>query len=371
MLQSMDRAAAARHFRGALLALIAVFLFALSVPAADARFSRKKAIWGPTQVNGVSQFPIYDDLGVGIYQMRLHWNQVAPTRPEHPRDPADPAYRWPAEVDYAIREGRRHGIRVALTLYRAPPWANGGRSSEWAPKRPRDFAAFARAASRRYRRVHLWMIWGEPSSHINFQPLPPYRPSAPRRYARILDAAYGSLKRQNRRNIVIGGNTFTTGDVTPKQFIRWMRLPNGRPPRMDLYGHNPFTLRRPALRNPPLGFGFADFSDLDMLARWIDRNLGRRRGGRRIRLFLSEFTLPTDHANSSFNFWVTRKVQARWLRAALRITRRWKRIYALGWIGLYDQPPNGPGGSHGDDVHWGLLEWGGARKPSYRVFRRG
>ena len=140
---------------------------------------------------------------------------------------------------------------------------------------------------------------------------------------------------------------------------------------MDLYGHNPFTRRRPALRKRPLGFGFADFSDLDTLARWVDRNLGRRRGGRRIRLFLSEFTLPTDHANSNFNFWVTRKVQARWLRAALRITRRWKRIHALGWIKLYDEPPNGPGGSHADDVHWGLLEWDGARKPSYRVFQRG
>ena len=205
MLQSIDRAAAARHCTGALL-LVAVLLFALSVPAADARFSRKKAIWGPTQVNGVSQFPIYDDLGVGIYQMQLHWDRVAPSRPEDPRDPADPAYRWPAEVDYAIREGRRHGIQVALMLTRTPSWANGGRASVWAPKRPRDFAAFARAASRRYRRVHLWMIWGEPSSHINFQPLPPYRPTAPRRYARILDAAYGSLKRQDRRNLVIGGN---------------------------------------------------------------------------------------------------------------------------------------------------------------------
>jgi hypothetical protein len=51
-----------------------------------------------------------------------------------------------------------------------------------------------------------------------------------------------------------------------------------------------------------------------------------------IRLFLAEFTLPTDHANHEFNFWVTRKVQANWLAAALRITRRWSRIYALGWI---------------------------------------
>jgi hypothetical protein len=140
--------------------LAAAILLALLTPPADARYSRKKAIWGPTQVDGVSQFPIYRDLGVGIYQMQLGWNAVAPTRPQRPGDPQDPAYRWPSEIDYAIRQGRSHGIRVALMLTQAPRWANGGRSSEWVPKRPRDFAAFARAASRRYPQVRLWMILG-------------------------------------------------------------------------------------------------------------------------------------------------------------------------------------------------------------------
>jgi hypothetical protein len=347
------------------LLLIAVLLACLAGPA-DARYSRKKAIWGPTQVDGVSQFPIYRELGVGIYQFALGWNEVAPTRPRRPSDPRDAAYRWPEEVDFAIREGRRHGIRVSLMLTGAPRWANGGRSSEWAPRRPSDFAAFARAASRRYPRVRLWQIWGEPSRQRNFKPLPRFEATGPRRYARILDAAYLSLKRQSRRNLVIGGNTFTTGDVSPRQFIRSMRLPGGRPPRMDLYGHNPFTAREPALRKGPLGHGYADFSDLDTLAGWIDRNLGRRRG-RPIRLFLSEFTLPTDHPNHEFNFWVTREVQARWLKAALRITRRWSRIYALGWIGLYDDPPR----EDGLEVNRGLLTHTGERKPSYNVFLRG
>ena len=181
-------------------------------------------------------------------------------------------------------------------------------------------ATFARAAARRYPGVHLWQIWGEPSRQNNFKPLPRFEATGPRRYASILDAAYGSLKRESRRNLVIGGNTFTTGDVSPRQFIRSMRLPNGRPPRMDLYGHNPFTLRRPALRQGPLGHGYADFSDFDTLAGWIDQNLGRRRG-RPIRLFLSEFTFPTDHPNYEFNFWVTRRIQARWLATALQVTR--------------------------------------------------
>jgi hypothetical protein len=354
---------------GALIAIAAVAVCAVA-PAEAAKPSRKKSIWGPVQVDGVSQFPIYRDLGVGIYQHVLEWDQIAPTRPRRATDPRDPAYRWPADVDMAIREARRYRIRVALTVMWSPPWANGGRSRAWAPN-PRHFARFVRAAARRYKSVRLWLIWGEPSRRHNFRPIPRFKPTAPRRYARLLDAAYGTLKRERPRNVVIGGNTFTTGHVSPKAFIRDMRLPSGRRPRMDMYGHNPFSAREPALSKGPLGFGFADFSDLDTLAGWVDRWQGRAPSGHRLPLFLSEFSLPTDHANHEFNFWVTRKTQARWLASALRITRRWRRIYTLGYFALYDEPPRGPNLTHGDEAHRGLLDWRGRRKPSYRAFKRG
>src|SRR5687767_14868525 len=97
-----------------------------SVPGAEAAPSGKKAIWGPASVGGRSQFPIYRDLGVGIYQATLNWSEVAPTPPARPRDPADPAYRWPKALSFAIREARRYGIRVSLQLISSPPWANGG-----------------------------------------------------------------------------------------------------------------------------------------------------------------------------------------------------------------------------------------------------
>jgi hypothetical protein len=360
-----------RHFRrGFAAAIAAAVVSALFVSAtASAAPSVKKAIWGPAKVHGKSQFPIYHDLGVGIYQWRLYWNLVAPTRPAHPTDPADPAYRWPHELRYAIREAKRYGIRVAVQVMFAPPWANRNRPPQWAAK-PEDFADFVTAAARRYRSVRHWMIWGEPSRQANFMPLIPNRQRGPRLYSRILDASYGALKRVRRTNIVIGGNTFTSGDVRPLDFIRWMRLPDGRPPRLDLYGHNPFSVRRPALRGPALGRGYADFGDLDVLARSVDRHFGRR-NGRRVKLFLSEFTVPTDYSNNGFNFWVSRSTQADWVGAALRIARRWDRIYSLGWLSLYDQPPNGPGGTRGDEVNWGLLDWLGKRKPAYASYKRG
>lgn len=350
---------------------------AASAPAAaQARFSPKKAIWGPVRVDGVSQFPIYHRLGAGIFLYRINWNAIAPTRPEHPADPGDPAYLWPAELRDALRQARRYGMRVAVAIDGAPAWASGHSDPVWAPKRPRDYATFAAAASRRYPRVHLWQIWQEPTQTANFQPLVDERRDHPltrrmRRgphvYARMLDASYAALKRVSRRNLVIGGNTFVTGDVSPRNWIRNLRLPNGRPPRMDLYGHNPFSSRRPTLGRPPLGHGFADFSDLPILARWVDRSLARPRHKRHLRIFISELMWPTDHPNFEFNFYVTRATAASWLSDALRIARRWRRIYALGWTALYDDPPR----PDGLEVARGLLTLDGKKKPAYRAYRRG
>jgi hypothetical protein len=355
--------------------MVCVGLLAIP-PTSSARFSRKKAIWGPARLNGVSQFPVYRDLGAGIYQTVLDWSTAAPTRPLRPKDPADPAYRWPAALDDAVNEARKYRIRVSVVLRHTPPWASGRSDPRWAPRRARDFADFAYAASRRYRSVRLWIIWAEPTRRKNFlllrrerrdRPLSRRMKRAPHVYARLLDASYKSLKRRSRRNLVIGGNSFTTGDVSPRNWIRNLRLANGRPPRMDMYGHNPFSGRRPLPRRPHLGHGFADFSDLDLLARWVDRYLGRPRRKRRMKLFLSELFWPTDHRNHEFNFWVTRRTAARWLTDALRTTRRWSRIYALGWFSLYDDPPR----PRGDEVNRGLLTRSGRKKPAYRAYKRG
>ena len=39
--------------------------------------------------------------------------------------------------------------------------------------------------------------------------------------------------------------------MAPTDFIKWMKLPNGLPPRLDYYGHNPFSLRFPKLSKTP------------------------------------------------------------------------------------------------------------------------
>jgi hypothetical protein len=357
--------------------LLACALLALwPLAQADARTDRKKAIWGPVTVNGVSQFRIYRNLGAKIFEIGLAWAAVAPNRPADPTNPADPAYLWPDELDQAVTEAARSHMRVSISVASAPSWANGGNTSEYAPTDPTDYAAFVQAAAKRYPTVHLWQIWPEASREEIFkplipeqrgQPLTPAMQEAPHKYAAMVDASYAALKAVSRANLVIAGGTFTTGDISALNWLKNLRLPDGRPPRMDLFGHNPFTARTPNFKNPPLGNGFADFSDLHVLARWVDRYLGRGGRNRKLRFFLAEFSAPTDHANFEFNFHVTRKVQAKWTTAAYRLADSWSRIYALGWFSLYDDPPR----PDGLQVNRGLMTYTGARKPSYFAYRNG
>jgi hypothetical protein len=354
---------------------VAALTLAGPLSSADARRSPKKAIWGPVYVGGVlSQFPTYQNLGARIYQITLRWDQVAPTRPARPTNRHDRAYTWPPEIDFAVGEAHDAGIKIAVTVYGTPPWANGGKEPRFAPRKPSDLSAFLKAAAARYPTIRLWRIWDEPNRLDNFAPMTPEVPgqrfgdaqrAAPHRYARMVDAAYGTLKKANKKNLIIGGNTTTFGAISALHWIRSLRLPNGKHARMDLYGHDPFSARRPALNQPEIGSGNADFADLDTLATWLDKYLKADKP--RMRIFVSRYSVPSDHAPPGQTFFVDRETQARWLAEALKISEEWPRIYAFGWSDLYDEPPT----EAQDERNAGLLDWMGNRKPAYFAYRDG
>jgi hypothetical protein len=346
----LSRSRAGRVLRTAALLLAAALVLGAPARAAE------KALWGPPVLpDGSSAFGLYDELGIDTLQLSISWADVAATRPAAPRDPADPAYRWPADLDAAAAEAARHGIRLSLLVANTPPWANGSRPPTFAPAAPRDYADFLVATARRYPLVRRWMIWGEPNRHDRFQPNKLNSALGPRAYARLLDAAYGALKSVSRHNIVIGGNTWTSGTVKPPDFLRWLRLPNGRRPRVDWWGHNPFPFRFPKLSTPPLRGGFRDISDLDTLSAET-----RRAFGRRVPLWLSEYTIQSDRGSRIFATFVSRAAQARYLSAGFRIADDLgPAVAGIGWLTLLDEP-DAP-----DSANFGLLTFAQARKPAF------
>jgi hypothetical protein len=333
-----------------------------------------KLMWGlATMPDGRSAFPTMRDLGVGIFAIQARWETIAPTEPQDPGNWRDPAYEWPEYLDEALAEADRFKMRTQLMLMGAPRWANGGRAWNWAPQDPDDFGAFATAISSRYPGVDLWMVWGEPNRAPNFQPLTPAPEAtdpedpltpeqqvAPRNYAELVDTAYEALKREDQKDLVIGGNTYTSAgsdNIRPWQWIRYMTLPDGGRPRMDMWGHNPWGNRRPDLKLPPSNNGTVSFPDLGRLADALD-DAGFPNAP--LDLYLSEWGVPTGFEDVHLGQEESAKTADKWVRSAFRITEEWNRIYTLGWIHLLDK----------EGISTGLLTRDGKRKSTYRAYKR-
>jgi hypothetical protein len=199
-------------------------------------------------------------------------------------------------------------MTVALTLTGSPEWANGGHAARFVPKQASDYADFAVAAARRYPGVNLWIAWHDPSRGANLSP------ASPTRYAKLLDAAYGALKSVSAKNRVVGGNSYTTA---AKRWLKGLKLPGGKRPRMDFYGHDPHT----------------SLAALPQLQRWVKQYLGKP-----LRLFLTGYTTTSPKQ----------------LTAAYKRVRKAKYVYTLGFADAS-----------------ALIDANGEHTPLFAAYRRG
>ena len=386
-------------------------LLAAAVPSASAA---EKSIWGPTgnfAGCGGSCFPIYAQLGVDNVQFQIPWDTVAPSRPANPRDPNDPAYRWPAYADFMVQQAAQHGMSLTVLVQGTPPWANGGKPRAWIPDNVQDYADFMYAISSRYPTVHRWMVWGEVNYGANFQPMPAHSPVGPRAYALLLDAAYAALKAANPNNIVIGGNTLNVdGPVSLPEFIQWLRIGEGKkayPPRVDWFGHNPFEGRIPNLSydavKSNIGLSDADAMHKLLKSAYVGKKKKKRkRKARRSAqvshnvaevakkkckkkrrastakrkkckkkrrrstppLWFSEYTVLSGHgAHFWGGFHVSDQEQAAWVTAAYQLVNSVHYVKGLGWYRLDDER-EAPG-----SANWGLIRFTGEHKASFGAYQ--
>src|SRR5581483_10056951 len=122
-----------------------------------------------------------------------------------------------------------------LTLLGTPRWANGGRSSNWAPATGATFAAFAAATAKHYPYVRRFLVWNEPNQRRFLRPT-----SAAVYVTKLLNPAYYAIHRAHPGALVAGGVTApraSYGGVSPIAFIAGMKAAGAH---LDAYAHHPY-----------------------------------------------------------------------------------------------------------------------------------
>ena len=290
------------------------FLFAAPAQAAPPiRFGLQDDAWlthGPGTL--AQRLDRVEALGVDLVRFTVRWNDVASRRPLEPADPGDPAYSW-GIADTVLRGLRVRQIAAVVTLVGTPGWANGGRSSSYAPLAAADFGDFARAAATRYSWIRDWTIWNEPNQARSLQPT---RPSV--YVARLLNPGYLGIHRVNRRARVAGGVTAPRGNLGGVSPVAWIRGMRAAGALLDVYAHHPYPANR--FETPTSGgcrgsrCTTITMANLELLVAEVRRNFGAKR------IWLTEYGYQTNPPDRFLG--VSEALQARYIgEAALRAYR--------------------------------------------------
>ncbi len=333
-------------------------------------------------------YPMLKRLRVQVVRMDLYWGGksgvarqlgIAKRRPANPRDPDDPAYKWDL-YERAAHYAAQYKIKLLFTVYGTPPWANGGKGPNVAPRNARDLQNFAYAAAKRFSgtwtgvdgreipAVRLWTAWNEPNQP--FQLSPQYRRVGGRwvmqsaiDYAKICNAVYSGIKMTLIAGEKVacgltapGGNNNPGGTrptVSPLAFLRAAKKAGMR--RFDAYGHHAYPRKRsegPTTRPAANAVTLANLGDLQ-------KELTRLYGNKPI--WITEYGYQTNPPDRSIG--VSWAAQAKYLTQAYAIARKNPRVQMMLWFLLRDEPVLSGWQS-------GLLTASGRAKPAFNAFRR-
>jgi hypothetical protein len=288
-----------------------------------------------------SRVAALDALGVDLVRYTVDWSRVERSRGRFDWDSVDPV----------LNALRARDIRTVVTLYGTPGWANGGRTSNWAPTNGSTFGAFAATAAKRYPWVKDWLIWNEPNQRRWL------RPTTPAAYVtKLLNPAYASIKRVSAGTRVAGGVTAprgSTGGVSPVAWIRGMRATGAR---LDAYAHHPYPLSR---NETPWTGGCAHCDTISMAT--LERLLREVRsawGGAK-RVWLTEYGNQTNPPDRLLG--VTYAAQARFVGEAGWRAYKAPNVDMLVQYLYQDEPAL-------DRWQSGLLTTAGKAKPARAAF---
>jgi hypothetical protein len=328
-------------------------------------------------------FPIFKKLRVQVVRVDLYWGgtdlAVAKKRPKHAADPKDPAYDW-SVYDRLVTQAARYNVKVLLTIWGTPRWANGGRSPVYAPTKSSDLRTFAYAAAKHFSgtslnadgtkipAVRLWTAWNEPNQR--FQLLPQYKRvhgkyvmQSAIDYAKICTAVYTGVHATHLtgEKVACGvtaplGNDNargTRGSPTPMSFMAALKKAHLR--KFDAWAHNPYGSPSQPPAAKPRSRGAVTLGNIDTMITELTKLWGRKP------VWLTEYAYQTNPPDRAFG--VSYSKQAAYLKQAYAIARKNPRIDMMLWFQLKDDTRLAGWQS-------GLMTTHGKRKPAFLTFAR-
>jgi hypothetical protein len=392
--------------------LLAPPLAARARPSETAGRPTLKGIYDANQVLYGDPDRVFETLAqlrTKVVRTQLVWGGsrgVAKRRPEKPTDPADPAYDW-SVYDRLVEFAERHDIKVVLSIWGTPRWANGGKRQRFAPRRMSDLRNFAAAAALRYSgryeveeeveppppppppqegeqppaepepppvvkrrlgKVDYWLAWNEPGNPVFLSPQfkrvgRRYVVQSARDYAKICNAIVAGVRSARAGQKIACGVTGPRGNnqargprpsISPLPFLRAMKRAGAR--GFDAYAHHPYYGRPSETpRTRPPARTAITLGNINVLIREVTRLYGRKP------IWITEYGYQTKPPDRKFG--VSYKRQAQYLAQSFAMARRNPRIQMFLWFLLRDERRL---------TGWqsGLLTASGRRKPAFSVFRR-
>jgi len=325
---------------------------------------------GDAQIYGLIQ-----GMGFNWIKQQVEWSRVEPGSKGN--------YQW-GDLDRIVNGASAAGLRVLLSVVKAPAWARGGGadlSVEGPPVNPQDFADFLSALATRYRgRVQAYEVWNEQNLHYEWG----NEPISASRYVELLRVSYIAIKNADAGAVVVSGAPTPTGmndgviAIDDRAYLeqmyqaglaRWCDAvgvhPSGynNPPDADWRSYNDPTA--PTFKGHPSFFFRGTMEGY--------RNIMVKYGDSGKRLWPTEFGWSTfenlgagapagyEYANNN-----TEGEQAAYLVQAFQMARNW------GWVGpmfvwnLNFAPVAGPGD---EKAGFGIVRSDWSPRPAYSALQ--
>jgi len=323
-----------------------------------------------------------------IVRIDVSWRAAAPAT--EPADPANPAsYDWRA-LPAAVDEANSRGLKVLLTVSKAPSWAEGANRpanvlpGTWKPDADK-FGQFARALAAQFgSQVRHYQAWNEPNIYTFLNPqYEGKKLVGPTIYRQMLNAFYDGVHDVQPGAVVVTGGTAPYGGARgtdrtrPLAFLRKLLCLEGRKrlkpvaceqkPKLDALAHHPINTsggpKRSALHPD-------DVATPDV--RFVVRTLRKAERANRLAtggthpVWVTEFwweTKPPDTCTG-----VPARRQGQWIGQALRSFERQGARVAINFL-IRDHAYQAADCGRAT-FQTGVFFANGKPKPAFQAFRR-